>query len=140
MKKRHAIGLGLFLLAIPTYGFSASLDNTDPGKGIELTGDDVGTSGQDFKFQPSPNVRTLGTTTAASFSLAAFNQSAAEADGGEAYGLASDVSGTYILDISETAADSVTIGDGTDGKSTDFSADWKVPADGSATAVDPDAG
>ena len=131
MKKRHAICLGLFLLAIPTVGFSADLDNAEPGKGIELTGEDVGTSGQDFKFQPSPNVRTLGTTTAASFSLAAFNQSAALADGGEAYGLASDVSGTYILDISETAATAVDIG-GTDGKSSDFGDTWKVPADGSA--------
>lgn len=140
MKKQLILASAVALLAMPTFSFAASMGNTTAGNDIacsSATGGPCVNSGQDFEFQPSPNVITLGNTTASTFAIAAYNESSLNADGGEAYGMASDISGVLTQDLSPPAtgtkaAPVVTTTTVSDSGS--FASPWLMP-DGSAIAA-----
>lgn len=124
MKKQYlALAGALLLSSLPAVAFSSSMVNSAAGAAIVITAPSG--SGQDFRFQVSPNVKTAGATTASSFSIAAWNESTIGADGGEAYGMASELSGTYTLDLSDASA-APTVG--TAGTTADFGTDWVAPS------------
>lgn len=129
MNKKFAIITSLsFLIALPALVSAQSLANNTAGATISIASPT--NSVQPFTFQPSANVNILGNCTAQSYSVASYHNSAMKATGGEAYGLASDKSGTYVLDIS---ASSATVTVGTTGNSADFASPWKAPTGSSGS-------
>jgi hypothetical protein len=128
MQIKSTIILSAFLLtAIPA--LCSATDLGTPAAGNKIIGVVTVAGLPAFEFQPSTNVTILGNSTAANFSIAAYHESSLGTTKGEAYGMASDVSGVYtIATLSETAP---TIG--TTGKAADFTGDWEEPLGASDT-------
>ncbi|WP_136799958.1 hypothetical protein [Desulfosediminicola ganghwensis] len=131
--KRQLVALAgaILLVSVPVLASAGVYDNGTAGTAISFTPTTLTTN--PFTFQPSPNVLTLGDSDAANFVIAAYNASTLKADGGEAYGMASDVSGTYTQDISASTATAPSLGTGTD--SAAFGTGWVTPT-GSDVAGD----
>lgn len=122
--------MSAFLLStIPTLCSAVEdLSNTNGGQKI-----DVAAASGTFVFQPSTNVRIIATSQAASYSLAAWHTSAIGANGGEAYGMVSNVSGVYTLDTSALVPPAIPTVSKTNASSADFTSPWLQP-DGKTVA------
>lgn len=104
MKIKHIIATGALLLTLPSICMSAvlTIETGDGNAGTKITASPVTyTDDPDFEFQPSTNVNILATSISSSYALMAWHSSTVGTDGGMAYGMASDVSGIYELDISD---------------------------------------
>ena len=133
MQFKKTIILSAFLLtAIPSLS-SAALDigNTSAGGKISSTCE-VNTTDPDFEFQPSTNVNIAAASTVSSFSIIAWHGSSLDTDKGEAYGMASDVTGVYTLPLVDVTDDPTNAGAG---DSSDFGTDWYDPSGDQVTAA-----
>ena len=98
MKKRYQI-LSLCTvfaaanLLMPSIGSSAAI-KSDKGEAITITV--AAPLTQTMTFQPSPQVKMIGATSASAFSVAAAHLSVLGKSNGEAYAMSSEQSGLFI--------------------------------------------
>ena len=127
MQIKSTIILSAFLLTtIPTICSAALSIGTDAA-GTKIVAESTSTL-PDFEFQPSTNVTIVGTSTTSNFSIAAWHESSIGTTKGEAYGMASDVSGVYtiaLLEYEDTDGVAATVG--SDGEAADFGSPWEEP-------------
>lgn len=138
MQIKSKIILSAFLLAAtPSLCSAVPITNTGtPGGKITVLGatEMTTTTLPDFEFQPSTNVVINAASTASSYSIIAVHNSSLDTDNGEAYGMASDVSGIYTTPLEgvKTAPTNAGAGD-----SSDFGTDWYDPSGEKVTAATP---
>ena len=85
------------------------------------------TNAPNFVFQPSPGVNISVHADDKAFVVATAHDNAFASKGGEAYGMASESSGIYTLDVSasDAAVANITLGDVD--PATAFGGDWVAP-------------
>ena len=102
MLRKYTILAACMVLASASFAGAATLGNGGPSKEVKIA--KGGNAPAEFVFQVSPQIVTTGATERDNFTVAAVHNNALKKKGGMAYGMASDSSDLFWLDVATTEA------------------------------------